>query len=115
MTDTPPPPLKRPRFHVYLTPAEDPEGDPEYVGMVTVTNQDQLTAESQAKGLGIRAKDEPFHLTNLWIWCAMVRRGDTSDKFRPFTKVMEYRPVDDEDEDEATPDPTTTDPGVSTG
>ena len=106
------PALDRPRFHVWI--GEDPEDEaPEYMGVVTVTNADQLTAETQARGLGLHnLRDTPFHLTNLWLWAAAVRRGLTTDKFKPFTARLEYRPVEDEGEDQA--DPTHGAPGPST-
>lgn len=88
------PTLTRPRYHVWL--AEDPEADPTYVGVVTVRNVDQLTAETQAKGLGIRIKEQPFHLTNLWLWAALVRTGQTTARFPELVKQMEYRPVEDD-------------------
>lgn len=115
MTDTSPPRLERPSYHVWLTPADDLEAEPAYHGVVTVLNVDQLTAETQAKGLGIK-RDQPFHLTNLWIWAAMVRTEATQDKFGPFTRRMEYRPVKDDDDqaEEAVADPTPGAPGPST-
>lgn len=95
------PALDRPAFHVWI--GEDPDDDhPDYVGVVTVTNADQLTAETQAKGLGIRdPRSTPFHLTNLWLWAACVRRGLTEDRFQVFTNRLEYRPVEDQEEAEA--------------
>lgn len=115
-TDTPAkgPALDRPRFHVWM--GEDPEDPaPDYVGVVTITNADQLTAETQAKGLGIDAKAHPFRLTNLWLWCAMVRRGLTSDKFPVFTNRCEYRPLEaDQAEAASAEDPTVGAPGPNT-
>lgn len=109
MTTTPA--LSRPSFHVWM--GTDPDDDaPEYVGVVTVTNADQLTAETQAKGLGIPdPRATPFRLTNLWLWAAMVRKGLTADKFQPFTQRLEYRPVEEE---EAPEDPTDGAPGPNT-
>ena len=115
MTTTPDAPrLDRPRFHVWV--GEGPDDDaPAYVGAVTITNADQLTAEIQARGLGLQdMKGTPFHTTNLWIWAAMVRKGLTSDKFKPFTARMEYRPVDEDDQLEPDADPTNGAPGPST-
>lgn len=117
MTESPKP--TRLQFHVFLYPDDTaPEDvdttDPDYAGTVTVTNQDQLLAETQAKGLGINLGEATkFHMTNLWIWAACVRRGLTDEKFKPFTKRLEYDPVKDEEEDPE--DPTRTDPGASTG
>lgn len=111
------PPLERPRFHVWMAPddAEDSE-DTEtltYVGLVTVTNDDQLTAEKQARAQGYGdIRETPFTLTSFWIWAAMVRKGTTAHRFPEFTKRMEYRP--DREEAEPEPDPTTTAQGVST-
>jgi hypothetical protein len=114
------PTFTRPRFHVWMLPPDtDPadadDTDPEYVGVVTITNQDQLMAETQAKGLGV-SRESAFHLTNLWLWAAMVRRKRTEDKFRTFTARMEYRPVDDDTEaGEDTEDPSRTAQGPNTG
>lgn len=97
MTDTAPPApdLQRPAYHVWLTPedADDLEADPPYVGVVTIRNVDQLTAETQAKALKVSNKDN-FHLTNLWIWAACVRTEITKARFHEFTKRLEYRPTD---------------------
>lgn len=93
-----PPALDRPMFHVWIGEGPD-DPAPDYVGVVTVTNADQLMAETQAKAVGIRdPKSSPFHLTNLWLWCAMVRREMTSDKFKPFTARVEYRPVTEQED-----------------
>lgn len=92
-TDPTPPRLTLPRYHVWL--ATEPAADPAYVGVVTVRNIDQLTAETQSKGLGIRLKEQPFHLTNLWLWAALTRQGLTTDRFHALVQHMEYRPVDD--------------------
>ena len=95
MSTTPAPPtLTLPRYHVWVAP--EPDADPAYVGVVTVRNVDQLTAETQSKALGIRIKEQPFHLTNLWLWAALVRTGQTSEKFHALVKVMEYRPINDD-------------------
>lgn len=102
----------RPRYNVWLAPADDLDAPPEYVGEVEVRNVDQLTAETQAKALGIN-RDQLFHLTNLWIWAAMVRTGQTADKFHPFTRRVEYVPVDDKGAEPAE-DPTNGAPGPST-
>jgi hypothetical protein len=107
MTDTtaPPPTLSRPQYHVWMTPdlTPDLDADPPYVGVVTIRNVDQLTAETQAKALNIKLTDN-FHLTNLWIWAAMVREEQTTARFHDFIKRMEYRPVDKDQP--AEPDPT---------
>lgn len=89
-----PPDLDRPAYHVWI--GEGPEDEaPTYVGLVTVTNADQLTAETQSRALGLHdMKAQPLHFTALWIWAACVRRGITTSKFRPFCQVMDYRPVD---------------------
>lgn len=112
---TTPPTLDRPRFHVWMTPeGQDPNAtEPEYVGEVTILNQDQLTAETQGRANGVPdAKAAPFHLTNLWIWAAMVRLDLTRDKFPVFVRRMEYRPVEadtaPEDLEADDLDPTTT-------
>lgn len=113
MTDTPPP-LPRLKFHVWLSPDDDPNATPDYFGVVEVRNVDQLTAETQAKGLGINQKEDQFHLTNLWIWAAMVRTEDTRARFPQFVKLMEYRPVEKPKAGEDDPDPSTTDQVPST-
>lgn len=109
MTENPAPPaLNRPEYHVWMTPdTDDLDAEPEYVGVIVIRNVDQLTAETQAKGLRISLRDN-FHLTNLWIWSAMVRLELTADKFHPFTKRMEYRPTDKtaKEAKAAEPDPT---------
>ncbi len=115
MSDTPT--VTRPRFHVWLYPdgteqADYDDTDPVYLTEVRVTNQDQLLAETQAKGLAVDTK-QAFHLTNLWIWAACVRRGLTQEKFKPFSARLEYEPVKgQEDEDE---DPTSTAGGANSG
>lgn len=114
----PPPKATRPRFHVFLYPEglEEDQVDttePEYLAEVTITNRDQLLAETQAKGLGIR-KEEPFHLTNLWIWAACVRRKLTADKFKPFSNRLEYAPVQGQEEEDPE-DPTSTGQDLNTG
>lgn len=107
-----PPDLDRPAYHVWIGEAPEDEA-PAYVGVVSVTNADQLTAETQAKGLGLHdMKAQPLHFTALWIWAACVRRGLTTDKFRPFTQRMDYRPVDKPEEDPE--GPTDGAPGPST-
>ncbi len=111
-TITTPPTLERPSYHVWM--ASEPGGDPVYHGVVTILNADQLTAETQAKGLGIKPQEQPFHLTNLWIWAAMVRTNATTERFRPFTQLVEYRPVKDDDTEEVELDPTLPAPGPST-
>jgi hypothetical protein len=115
-TDTPPPAkaLDLPRYHVWL--AEEDQ-DHRYVGVVTVRNVDQLTAEKQAKPLRIDVQTEGFHLTNLWIWAACIRLEETTLKFKPFTEALEWSKVKDDEDQEAEEgvDPTTTGQGVSTG
>lgn len=109
-----PPKLDRPAFHVWVGTDPD-DAAPEYVGVVTITNADQLTAETQAKGLGLRdIKAAPMHYTNLWIWAAMVRRQLTADKFQVFTKRMEYRPVKEQEDSPGAEDPTDGGQGLST-
>ncbi len=103
MTNPTPPTLNLPRYHVWML---DPEGsaDPRYVGIITVRNVDQLTAESQAKALSIRPKEQPWHLTNLWIWAAMVREGHTSERFHALVKMMEWQPIKDSELEEEVDD-----------
>jgi len=104
MTTTPPPTpplLSRPTFHVWLVADDqDPDTtDPAYVGLVAVTNQDQLVAELQARKVGVpNVRETPFHLTNLWLWAACVRRGLTSARFQEFARRMEYQPTKDGDQ-----------------
>lgn len=103
MPNTPPPPtLDRPTFHVwYGSDPSDPE--PEYRGVVAITNADQLTAEVQGRSKGLTdMKSQPMRVTNLWLWAAMVRMGWTEDRFDVFTNRVEYRPVKDTEE---APDP----------
>lgn len=107
MTDATPPRLSRPRFHLWRE-TDDPEA-PAYLGVVTITNADQLLAETQAKGLGIRPKDSPFHLTALWVWAAAIRSLSVTDKFKPFTESYAWEGIkeaaDDQEDDDAE-DPT---------
>lgn len=123
MTNTPAPPrLDRPQFHVWMCPDDlDPDAATEeqlhYIGVVTITNSDQLTAERQGRANGVTdAKSMPFHLTVLWLHAAMARTGRTSLRFQEFSRRLEYRPADREragEEDDGL-DPSTTDQGVST-
>jgi hypothetical protein len=116
MTDSPKP--KRLRFHVWLTPHEDGPtgpGEPVYQGVVDVRNVDQLRAENAARSVGVtRIKDQPFHLTNLWIWQACIRLGLTDDRFDVFTSRLDYDPIkaDQEDDDQ---DPTRPHQGPNSG
>lgn len=110
MTDaatTAPPKINRPRFHLWREPATDDD----YVGVVAVTNGDQLLAETQAKGLGIQVgKGSGFHLTALWVWAAAVRLEHTTDKFKAFTATYAWEAVEEPkpttEEGEPEPDPT---------
>ena len=119
----PPPKATRPRFHVFLYPedlAEDQVDttEPDYLATVTITNRDQLLAENQAKGLGIKVGEEGngFHVSNLWIWAACVRRELTRDKFKVFSNRLEYAPVEKgKGEGEETEDPTSTGQDHNTG
>ena len=108
-TEPPAPDLQRPAYHVWLTPDDgDLDEDPPYVGVVTIRNVDQLTAETQAKALKVSIRDN-FHLTNLWIWAACVRTEVTKARFHEFTKRLEYRPTDKtakQSEGAPEPDPT---------
>lgn len=119
MTNDETPKLDRPRFHVYLVPdGADPDtADPEYVAAVTITNRDQLVAENQSRANGVDARNQPFHVTNLWIWAACVRLGLTADKFQPFTRRLEYAPIKPDAMDPAgdEPDPTLPDPDHNSG
>lgn len=118
MTETPAPPprLTRPRFDLWAEP-DDPGLEPAYLARVTITNGDQLLAETQAKGLGIDVKAYPFHLTALWVWAAAVRVDLTSDKFKVFTTRYAWEGVKDPTEpggEEGEADPTPGAPGPST-
>lgn len=114
MTDTKPTKaMDLPRYHVWLA---DDDGEHRYVGEVTIRNVDQLTAETQAKAVNVNMRTQPFHLTNLWLWAACVRLEETDLRFRPFTERLEWTKVGEDGEGEVPEvDPTTTDPGVSTG
>lgn len=111
MTDaTTAPRPTRPRLHVW---AEGPE--PIYLGVVTVTNRDQLLAETQAKGLGINSQASPFHVSALWAWAAAVRQGLTDAKFKAFCDNYAWESVkDDDDQEAAAEDPTFGGPEPST-
>lgn len=111
------PKIDRPKLHLWRE-TEDPDA-PEYVGVLTITNADQLLAETQARGLGITlGKGSGFHLTALWAWAAAVRTGVTSDKFKPFTQAYAWEGVKDsgdEPEEDPDEDPTVGAEGPSIG
>lgn len=111
MPPTPKVSLKRPEFHVWLTPADTPDADIEdhYLGVIQVTNQDQLVGEVQARPNGItKPGDQPFAMTNLWLWAALVRLGHTAEKYQAVSQRLEYRPLDKSEKEagEAEADPT---------
>jgi hypothetical protein len=100
-------PLKRTEFHVWIAPELGAE--PEYVGEIPILNQDQLRAELEGPRHGLtNLREQPFHLTNLWIWAACVRLKLTELRFQDFKMVMEYDKEDDQPGADAAdePDPT---------
>lgn len=99
MTDAPK--LNRPTYWAWITDPTNPDLDP-VPHLVVVNAGDQLRAELEAHSHGIKsAKDAPMHLTALWLWAAMVRTGDYSDKFRAFKdELIAWDVPDDEKEDD---------------
>lgn len=112
MTEHKPMTIKRPAFYVLLAPeGTDPDtvtdADCETVHVV-VHSQDQLRAELEAGQLGLRnVKDQPFHLTVLWLWASMVRTGAVTCKWQEFKRrMLAY----EADKDRPAPHTTETDP-----
>lgn len=114
---TPRPSIKPPRpdrllFDVWLLPA----GATDAAGLaddqlehhrVEVLNRDQLNAEKQAiiQGVTEGYKRAPLMVTNLWLWCALVRTGDVDCTFPDFTDRMAVYDKAEAD-GESEPDPT---------
>lgn len=102
--------IKRPAFWVLIAPeGTDPDTitDDEATTMhVVVNSQDQLRAELEAPAAGLRKiKDQPFHLTALWLWAAMARTGQTELPWKDFkTRMLHYT------EDKTRPAPHTAPP-----
>lgn len=102
MTTTTPPQLKRLAYHAWVAPegidpdtADDQEL--EYFHVV-VTNADQLRAERESARLKLDPRRSPMHLTNLWMWCSMVRTGRYSGSFEEWkTALVSYDPDRDRD------------------
>jgi len=96
-------PLKRTTFEVYMTPVDDPSGEPvEYV--VPVILADQLRGELEGKKYGL-GTETPLHLSALWAWAAMCREGHYAGGFHDFQKAcIDYNKVgDDADADDVDP------------
>lgn len=106
-----PPTMKRLAYHVWLAP-EGHDGDPlalpddqlEY-HHVLVGNADQLRAELEAGRLKLKQQDNPMHLTNLWLWSALVRTKVVNVKFQEFkSRLVSYDPDKDRDQPHTDPD-----------
>lgn len=112
----PAPKMKRLAYHVWLAPAELPDGVTDALELpddaleyhhVLVGNGDQLRAELEANQLRIKPVDNPMHLTNLWLWAALVRTGVVDSKFRDFKasgRLVNYDPDRDRDQPHTDPD-----------
>lgn len=106
-----PPKMKRLAYHAWLAP-EGHEGDPlelpedqlEY-HYVLIGNGDQLRAELEANQLRLKARENPMHLTNLWLWAALVRMGVVDLKFQAFkARLVSYDPDTSRDQPHTDPD-----------
>lgn len=91
MAPTAPVKIKRPAFHVWLDPRDDltkdsPELDDDELVYhhVVVNNGDQLRAELEAGQHKIKPREQPMHLTTMWVWAAMVRTGDYEGRWPAF-------------------------------
>lgn len=82
----------RPRYTVYWT---DAEGDHEHE--VTITWGDQCRGELEQPRQGI-TNTMGANLSTLWAWCALVRMGVYSAKFKQF-QLDECTGIDDHTED----------------
>lgn len=101
MTTSPTPPkLRRLRFHVWTAPegtdpADIDDAAADYA-LVLVTHADQLRAEVMASQRNVDMRRQPMALTSLWLWCAMARAGQATDKYDTFrNRLLSYDPVDD--------------------
>jgi len=104
-------PLTRTYFLVLLEDPEHPEAEP-VEHRVEIRAVDQLTAESEAKGMGLGApQNMPITVTYLWAWAALRRTGVFEGRFRDFRNAVIA--AEKEDPDEAEPvDPTRRDPSA---
>lgn len=62
-------PLRKDRFNVYLSGRDEPV-------YVEVTHQDQLRAETAMAATGTDYRMHPLHLTDAWLWAALLRTGE---------------------------------------
>lgn len=100
--------IKRPAYNVLLAP---PDTDPATVSdddalelHVVIHAADQLTAERELMKLGMKGggRDQPMHVTALWVWAALVRAGEVTYKWPEFKqRLLAF------DEDKARPAPLT--------
>lgn len=100
----PTPRIKRHRFDVWIAPeGTDPDTvadqDAEY-HRVTVTHADELRGELEGSKRSLHPKRQPMAITSLWIWCAMVRAGLTTDRWETWRdRVLSYDAPDDDEQD----------------
>jgi hypothetical protein len=91
--------LTRPTFLVELL--ESPDDDEGTVHTVRIMLGDQLRAELEAGRNMIDITAQPFALTGLWCWAALVRMGVTDLPWQTFkdlavvAKAPETTPGDD--------------------
>lgn len=69
---------------------------------VTINHQDILRAELELKRNGIDARNATFHLTNAWIWAALMRGGVYAKPWQVF-KDEDCVGYDDAGEEEIFP------------
>lgn len=95
-----PPKIKRLSYHVWMAPADTPAAeldaltdDELHYHHVVVSNGDQLRAELEGNKLKVGGRDNPMHMTNLWLWAAMARTGIHDLNFRDFKlRCVSYDP-----------------------
>lgn len=97
--NTTPPKLSRPTYWAWLADPDDREGDPT-PHLVIVNAGDQLRAELEAKRHNVGSgKDNPMHLSALWLWAALVRTERYGDKFAAFKDdLVAWDAVEDDDQ-----------------
>lgn len=99
------PKLNRPAYWVWVVPAADQDTtdlDAHQPELVVINAGDQLRAELEAKRHSIGSgKDNPMHLTTLWLWAAMVRTGAYAENYPRFKAdlIAWDAPKDDDAED----------------
>lgn len=107
-----PPKMKRLAFHTWLVPADYQGDNPMMLAddeleyhHVLISNGDQLRAELEAGKLRIKQQDNPMHLTNLWLWAALVRMKVVDVPFQAFKqRLVSYDPDKERDQPHTDPD-----------